>query len=86
MIARKYNENKVLSPPLQLLLSLLSLCCLLVPFFWVKLSMKDAMMDFQHAMNRYCNFFPCAISPKVIKSGSPDFKPRIVIAIATGRA
>ena len=56
------------------------------PIFWVKLSMKDAMIDFQHAMNRYCNFFPCAISPKVIKSVSPDLKLGIVIAIATGRA
>ena len=56
------------------------------PVFWVKKSMKDAMIDFQHAMNRYCNFFPCAISSKVIKSVSPDFKLRIIIAIATGRA
>ena len=48
--------------------------------------MKDAMMDFHNAMSRYCNYFPCAITPKVIKSVSPDFKLRIVITIATGRA
>ena len=48
--------------------------------------MKDAMMDFHHAMNKYNNYFPCAITPKVMKSVSSDFKPRIVIAIATGRA
>ena len=47
--------------------------------------MKDAMMDFHHAMNRNCNFFPCAITLNVIKSGFPDFKLRIVVAIATGR-
>ena len=28
--------------------------------------MKDAMMDFHHAMNRNCSFFPCAITPEVI--------------------
>ena len=48
--------------------------------------MKDAMMDFHNAMSRYCNYFPCAITPKVIKSVSSDFEPRIVIDIATDRA
>ena len=48
--------------------------------------MKDAMIDFQHAMNSYCNFFPCAITPKVMKSVFPDSKLGIGIAIATGRA
>ena len=48
--------------------------------------MKDAMMDFHDAMSRYCNYFLCAITPKVIKSVSSDFEPRIVIAIATDRA
>ena len=46
----------------------------------------NAMMDFHNAMSRYCNYFPCAITPKVIKSVSSDFKPGIVIAIAAGRA
>ena len=56
------------------------------PVFCVKKLMKHAMMDFHHAMNRYCNYFPCAVTSKVIKSVSSDFKPGIVIAIAAGRA
>ena len=48
--------------------------------------MKDAMSDFQDAINRYCNSFPCTITPKAIKSVSPDFKLGIVTAIATGSA
>ena len=80
----KNSHSPAASPASQL--SLLFLSCILVPFFKGKKSMKDAMMDFHNAMSRYCNYFPCAITPKVIKSVSSDFEPRIVIAIATDRA